>query len=352
MQNVNQINNTVTMGPIQPTKSLSARLLGYAPWITLAGTSMLLVGLGWDGVLHSLDPELAEKEGIFTLVNPGHLLFAGGIAVIVLGILFFLVGKAKETKQISKMKKIGYVATIAGLIVLAIGSFAIASASGSGLTGDHHHEADGTASGAGTNPVADAGHNHSSTQPTVGTTPGHSHSADSATTAVTPEQQAAADKLLSEVKAGTVRFNDFKTAESEGYKQITPYINGKFGPAHFHNARYAADGKTLDPTKPEDLVYLKMANGKMVYLGAMFLAAPGTGPAPGGSLTMWHTHDNLCIGKNTVKAKGASGTCPAGTVAIQQEMMHVWTFDNPDGPFAHELTKEALLAAAKQTSQK
>ncbi len=351
MQNLNQFNNQATGVSNQPSKSLSDRLLGYANWITLAGTGMLLVGLGWDGVLHSLDSALAEKEGVFSLTNPGHLLFAGGIAVIVLGILSFLIGKATASHQLSKMKKAGYLAAITALMVLSMGSFAIASASGSGLTGEHQHshaEAVNTVGGTSATPVTDSGHTHNS--PVAGTTPGHSHGSD--TTSVTPEQQAAADKLASEVKTGTARFSDFKVAEKEGYKQITPYINGKFGPAHFHNVAYVADGKLLDPTKPEDLVYLKMPNGQMIYLGAMFLAAPGTGPAPGGSITSWHSHDKLCIGQNSVKGKSTNGTCPAGTAAIQQEMLHVWTFNNPDGTFAHELSKAALQAAAKQNSQK
>jgi hypothetical protein len=28
-------------------------------------------------------------------------------------------------------------------------------------------------------------------------------------------------------------------------------------------------------------------------------------------------------------------------------MLHVWTFDNPDGPFAHALTRRAIEAAVQ-----
>lgn len=54
-----------------------------APWLALAGTIVLLVGLGLDAILHRLDPTLADREGIFTLANPGHFLFALGLGLIV-----------------------------------------------------------------------------------------------------------------------------------------------------------------------------------------------------------------------------------------------------------------------------
>ena len=59
---------------------MAGRVTRWAPWITVAGVVALLLGLSWDAVLHKLDPELAQREGIFTLTNPGHVLFGGGIA--------------------------------------------------------------------------------------------------------------------------------------------------------------------------------------------------------------------------------------------------------------------------------
>jgi len=88
----------------------------------------------------------------------------------------------------------------------------------------------------------------------------------------------------------------------------------------------------------------------MLFLGAMFLAPVGEGPRPGGSLTTWHVHDNLCFDGQTYSVADAAGRCRMGShrVGDQYEMMHVWTFDNPDGPFAHNLTRTDYLAAIHQ----
>jgi len=48
-------------------------------WVAYGGVASKLVGLTWDAVLHSLDPNLAATEGIFTLVNPSHSLITLGL---------------------------------------------------------------------------------------------------------------------------------------------------------------------------------------------------------------------------------------------------------------------------------
>ena len=106
-------------------QSRAQKLMSLSPWVVSAGVVILLAGLAWDAVLHNLDPELAAREGIFTLTNPGHVLFGGGIAIIVAGALLFLVGRALTTPH-----PLAYALPAVAMAMLATASFALACTSG------------------------------------------------------------------------------------------------------------------------------------------------------------------------------------------------------------------------------
>src|SRR3972149_6125157 len=145
----------------------------------------------------------------------------------------------------------------------------------------------------------------------------HSGHGNMAAPAATPEQRAAAAKLLAEVRAGVAPYADFSTARTAGYRQVTPWRYLTWGPAHYQNFAYTRDGVTLDPSRPEDLVFMRRPRGPVVLIGAMFLAPKGAGPRPGGPLTEWHTHDNLCVtATGTVALAKGPGQCPAGSFFI------------------------------------
>ncbi len=166
------------------------------------------------------------------------------------------------------------------------------------------------------------GHGHMGRQPATG-----AHTTTSVP--ATPEQQANAARLFEDVKAGIARFADLRAAQAEGYQQSAPFRFGDWGPAHFKNRAYSHDDRLLDPARPEGLVYLRLQDGRTVLLGAFFLAPRGQGPRPGGPITEWHFHN------------------PDG----QGEMMHVWIFGHPDGPFARSLTKEAIPVAMQYAAR-
>ena len=171
----------------------------------------------------------------------------------------------------------------------------------------------------------------------------------------TTESRAAADRLLQDVRAGIARFSDVEAAQAEDYRQTTPYRFGHWGPAHFNNDGYQRDGRLLDPARPEALVYIKLPDGHVVLLGAMFLAPKGQGPRPGGAFTEWHVHDNLCLtATGAVMLATGPGRCPAGSFFVGEavEMMHVWMFDHPGGAFAHELTPVAIRAAMQYATHR
>jgi hypothetical protein len=284
-----------------------------ARWLVVLGNVALLSGLWWDAQMHRLDPDLAMREGVFTLGNPGHALFIGGVALIVIGTIFLLLDQMVRRPGNSLTRRAIAMLAATTLVGLSVVTF---TAAVSGQDGGHH-EHGGTAGGA------------------------------------TAEQRAAAAKLLADVKAGIARHASLGEARADGYIQTTPFRFLIWGPAHFSNYAYNSDGRVLDPERPETLVYMKLPRGEMVLLGAMFVARKGEGPRPGGPLTEWHAHDNLCItSAGTVALAMGPGQCPPGAFFVGEavEMLHVWIFDNPDGPFAHMLSPQAIQAATRQFS--
>lgn len=180
---------------------------------------------------------------------------------------------------------------------------------------------------------------------------GHGQHGSGTATVATAEQQRAAAELVASVKAGIARYAQVTAGEADGYRQNKPFRFGTWGPAHYSNRTNGLDGRMLDPQRPEGLVYLKLGTGETVLLGAVFRAPKGQGPRPGGPLTEWHSHE--CVTGMGNAARSVNGQCPPGTTLVPAagEMLHVWTFDNPDGAFAHGLTNQAIQAAVRQFSR-
>jgi hypothetical protein len=162
---------------------------------------------------------------------------------------------------------------------------------------------------------------------------GHHHA--DCTAPVTPEQQQAADSIAAQTAAAIAPYAELSVAKAAGWTNITPE-----GRPIVHYALWAriADGRVLDPSVPESLVYGFAPDGTPYLLGAMFLMeGSGTPPQPGGCLMQWHAHENLCIepGKGMVGVVGPDGQCPPGsTNVVTDAMLHAWIVPVPDGPFS------------------
>ena len=324
------------------------KIMRAAPWISTAGVIALLVGLGWDAILHRVDPTLAEREGIFTLTNPGHVLFAAGVMLAVAGALLFLLERLALRPALSLRLRLAFVAPAAGLLALAGVSLSFAMASPGGLTGHTHSHAASMAVDESQPHTHDPMTGPADVMPLrAGVI--HAHGGE---VSITADELSAAMKLWDDTRSGTARLQDFKTAQAEGYRQITPWVGGL---AHFHNQAYFAAGKTLDPTKPEELIYLRTQRGEIKLVGVMYLAKPGqAGPKVGGVLTSWHAHDNLCYTPNrqmVIALADASGKCPSGTIynGVTPEMLHVWLVNNPNGIFSEDMSPTALVALLKSS---
>ena len=159
----------------------------------------------------------------------------------------------------------------------------------------------------------------------------------------TPEQVAAAAKLYSDTKAAILPYQDWHKALAAGYR---PGQN-LGGSSHWMNQRYVDAGYVMDPHRPQGLVYANAKDGP-VLIGAMFqMKHIGQfGPDPGGPLTAWHQHENICVTPLFFEFSLMTpfATCPLGAIDISvSPMLHVWIVDNPKGgPFAVDIDPEVV----------
>lgn len=133
-----------------------------------------------------------------------------------------------------------------------------------------------------------------------------------------PQQQAAARDLLTRTEAATAPYRDLAAAKAAGYdlaaslarrEKLDPrladrikQIDAAGAPAgakmpmlHVGNAALRGDGRVLDPSAPESLMYTYDKPGTWTLIGVMYVATesyPQAPPDPGGPITRWHYHDD------------------------------------------------------------
>jgi hypothetical protein len=166
-------------------------------------------------------------------------------------------------------------------------------------------------------------------------------------------QQKAAVRLVNASWKGAARFRSLAAAKAAGYQPITPvglpvvhYLNVGY---YIHDAMHQ---KILSTRRPQSLVYANTPHGA-VLVAAMYITTPGgPTPQPGGCLTQWHIHTNLCLVEGIVVVAlidAAHPTCPAGSDnRVTPPMMHVWFVPIPGGPTAIDAPDRAIVRAAEQ----
>ena len=141
--------------------------------------------------------------------------------------------------------------------------------------------------------------------------------------APTEAQQNAADQFVSDSIDVAIRNGWFSKEKglADGYEPM-------FGdPVHFVNVEYVFDGETLNPEKPEVLMYYKTREGDFL-MGTMFLAIGERGPQIGGPLSKWHFHIDrgMCYERGVLPIGRVQedGSCEEGFHNIRSpEMLHV-----------------------------
>jgi hypothetical protein len=165
-------------------------------------------------------------------------------------------------------------------------------------------------------------------------------------------QQQAAVRLVNRSWTDAKKYRSLATAQAAGYFPITPtgravvhYIN----PAYYQKTLMGRP--VLDPSQPQSLVYANTPQGA-VLVATMFIMSPAVSPPPqpGGCLTQWHIHTNLCFkGAGVVAATGDGISCPPGSVnRITPPMLHVWFVPVPGGPTAVDAPDGQVVRAAER----
>jgi hypothetical protein len=175
------------------------------------------------------------------------------------------------------------------------------------------------------------------------------------TAAPTAAQQKAAVTFVDASWQDAKKYQSLAAARAAGYRPITPpgasvvhYLN----PAYYRAT--VAGGPILNTADPQSLVYANTPKGA-VLVAAMYITYPGgPTPQPGGCLTQWHVHTNLCLTGSfdvTGEIRPGQAACPAGSVnRVTPPMIHVWFVPIPGGPTAIDAPNRQIVQAAEQVT--
>jgi len=328
-------------GPATPP-ARDPRALNWFLGLGLGGLAALLTGLIWDAGLHARDPELAHREGLLTLANPGHLLLFAGIvaaAVGLAGAVWARLGLATDPRWSRRARCLLLLgmAYVTALSVTSLDRAAVAEAAAQQHGAAGHIHAAGHVHGSGLDAAgADLGH-----------AAGDDHEDQDATGSCRPTatQLRAAGELVADTRRSLTRFADLPDALAAGY---APHLRKPQAVRHYFNAAYMTDGRVLDPARPEGLLYAFTTRGPVVVAAVYLMHRPGeAGRAVGGCLTRWHGHDNLCSSDPAqgliTGLRSRGGRCPPGQVPwAAPPMLHTWVIDIP-GPFARHVSAGAVF---------
>lgn len=162
-------------------------------------------------------------------------------------------------------------------------------------------------------------------------------------------QQRAAVDLVDQTVAAVAPYRSLAAARAAGYVPVTP--TGRRVVHYINPSTYRRGGNPLDPVAVPALVYVNTGHGA-VLSAAMYLMSPRDGtdkpPQPGGCLTQWHIHTDLCFSAGHVVGNDAAGACASGTNHTTEPMMHVWVVAVPGGPLAPDPPATSEVRAASQ----
>jgi len=181
--------------------------------------------------------------------------------------------------------------------------------------------------------------------------PGMVMATSACTAAPNAAQRQAAVDLTNRTVAAVARYRSLAVAKADGYVPITP---SGLRVVHYIKPAYVGDGDLLDPQRVQSLVYANTSGGA-VLVAAMYTMGidqvDAVPPMPGGCLTQWHRHTNLCFSQASGAVVGVThrGACVPGSVhRVTQPMIHVWLAPVPGGPLVSDVPSDEAVRAAEQ----
>jgi hypothetical protein len=169
----------------------------------------------------------------------------------------------------------------------------------------------------------------------------------SCTTPPTAAQQQAAMALVDQTVSAVSAYRSLAAAKAAGYVALTP--TGQRQVHYINPSIYRNESANPDPSAVPVLVYDNTQRGA-VLVAAMYLMPPGsrTPPQPGGCLTQWHVHTDLCISGLKVVGTNEGRSCASSSVnEVTPPMMHVWLVPDGGGPLDPMPADAAVLSGAR-----
>jgi hypothetical protein len=169
----------------------------------------------------------------------------------------------------------------------------------------------------------------------------------------TKAQEAATVSMVNTSWNDAKKYQSLAVAKAAGYLPITP---SGAPVVHYLNRAYYQEvlegGPVLNYQDPQSLVYANTPNGAVLVAAMYITSYNGPTPQPGGCLTQWHVHTNLCLtGSLNVVGEVGPGqpTCPPGSAnRVTPAMIHVWFVPIPGGPTAIDAPDPQVVHAAEQ----
>jgi hypothetical protein len=309
----------------RPDPPVVRRLLLFLG-IGMVGVVLMFAGLVWDAVVHARDPAAGHAEtSVFDLGNPAHQVLLLGGALAVAG----LTAATARALSLSASRRLASSKTSAAVVVATV---MVAAATGGAVRWVSTAQL----------PIATGPLAPSAGPDTHGIGIVNSHAPGPCRP--TKAEKEGAAKLVTDTEIGTAKYRSIEAALADNH----------VGPAnptlteHYANVANTQDGRVLDPNRPEALMYTPTSKG-MVLVGVMYMMnVPGEfGPEPGGCLTRWHVHANVCFSAATFapasQLSEPGDTCPAGEFRyVPPPALHVWFVDVPGGRFAPEVDAQYL----------